>query len=147
MPPATKHNEMLEQAVTELSTATAQLLRRVRAEGGSDELGWSQIAIVARLDEGGPLPTAELARLESMTPQSMGAILALMEREKLVERRPHPTDGRQILFALTAAGAEVRRERGQAKRAWLLSAMAKLTPAEQHTLIGATALIRRLAES
>jgi DNA-binding MarR family transcriptional regulator len=138
---------MLEQAVTELSTATAQLLRRVRAEAGSDELGWSQMAIVARLHEGGLLPTAELARLESMTPQSMGAILALMERQKLVERRPHPTDGRQILFALTAAGAEVRRKRSLAKRAWLLAAMAKLTPAEQHTLIGATALIRRLAES
>jgi DNA-binding MarR family transcriptional regulator len=147
MPTATKHTDMLEQAVTELSTATAQLLRRVRAESGSDELGWSQLAIVARLNDGGPLPTAELARLESMTPQSMGAILALMERQKLVERRPHPTDGRQILFALTAAGAEVRRKRGLAKRAWLLSAMAKLTPAEQHTLIGATALIRRLAES
>ena len=37
-----------------------------------------------------------------MKPQSMGGTLAAMEEEGLVERRPHPTDRRQILFTLTA---------------------------------------------
>ena len=142
-----KTTKTLEMAVTELSLATAQLIRRLRAETDTQQLGWTPLAIVARLDKGGPATTADLARAEAVKPQSMGATLALLEREGLVERRPHPTDGRQVLFALTAAGSEARRQRSVAKREWLLAAMAKLTPAEQHILIAASALIRRLGES
>jgi DNA-binding MarR family transcriptional regulator len=144
---ASKSAEMLETAVTELSLATAHLLRRLRAETDSDELGWSQLAILARLDNNGPVSTADLARAESLKPQSMGATLAMLEREGLVERRPHPTDGRQVLFALTAEGVEARRKRKIAKREWLMAAMAKLDPSEQKILIAASALIWRLGDS
>jgi DNA-binding MarR family transcriptional regulator len=77
----------------------------------------------------------------------MGATLAMLERDGLVERRPHPTDGRQVLFALTDEGVEARRKRKIAKREWLMAAMAKLAPAEQRILIAASALIRRLGDS
>jgi DNA-binding MarR family transcriptional regulator len=77
----------------------------------------------------------------------MGATLADLEQEGLVQRRPHPTDGRQVLFALTAEGVEARRKRSLAKREWLLAAMAKLDPAEQQTLIAAIALIKRLGDA
>ena len=138
---------MLEAAVTELSLATAHLLRRLRAETDSDDLGWSQLAILARLGNDGPASTADLARAESMKPQSMGATLAMLERAGLVERQPHPIDGRQVLFALTAEGVQARRKRKIAKREWLMAAMAKLNPAEQKILIAASALIRRLGDS
>jgi len=140
-------NETLEQAVTELSLATAQLVRRARAQSDPDELGWSQLSILSRLDTCGPATTADLARADAMKPQSMGALLAMLESAGLVERRPHPTDGRQILFALTSAGVEARRKRSIAKREWLLAAMAQLNSSEQQTLIAASALIRRLADS
>jgi DNA-binding MarR family transcriptional regulator len=142
-----RNAETLQKAVTELSLATAQLVRRLRTETDAEELGWTQLAIVGRLDQGGPATTADLARAEAMKPQSMGATLAMLEEEGLVERRPHPTDGRQVLFALTAAGAEARRRRGVAKQAWLHAAMARLNPAEQRTLIAASALIRRLGDA
>jgi DNA-binding MarR family transcriptional regulator len=147
MDKAPRSTQTLETAVTELSLATAQLVRRVRAESDTNELGWSQLAIVGRLDTSGPATTADLARAESMKPQSMGATLAMMEKEGLVERKPDPNDGRQVLYALTAEGREARRKRSVAKREWLLAAMAKLTSAEQRTLIEASALIRRLGES
>lgn len=147
MSKTSKNADILETAVTELSLATAQLIRRMRAGTGSHEIGWSQLAILARLDRGGPATTADLARAESMKPQSMGASLAMLERNGLVERRRHPTDGRQVLFALTPAGVEARRKRSVAKREWLLAAMAKLIPSEQQTLISASALIRRLGDS
>jgi DNA-binding MarR family transcriptional regulator len=82
-----------------------------------------------------------------MKPQSMGAILATLEQEGLVERQPHPTDGRQILFGLTSEGAEMRRQRGIAKREWLLAAMTKLEAAELKTILDAIPLIKRLGES
>src|SRR5450755_4496807 len=133
-----------ETAVTELSLAIGQLVRRLRMEANPGELSWSQIATLARLDKVGAMTTADLARAEFVKPQSMGTTLADLEQAGLVQRRPHPTDGRQVLFALTA---EARRQRNIAKRQWLLAAMATLGPAEQRTLIAAAALIKRLAES
>jgi DNA-binding MarR family transcriptional regulator len=139
--------ETLEEAVTALLLATGQLIRRLRAESNSGELTWSQVAIMARLDESGPMTTADLARAESVRPQSMGGALAGMEQEGLVKRRPDPTDGRQVLFALTAEGRNARRMASLAKREWLLAAMAKLAPAERQTLISAVDVMRRLADS
>jgi DNA-binding MarR family transcriptional regulator len=136
-----------ESAVAELSLAIGQLVRRLRVEANPGELTWSQIATLARLDNAGAMTTADLARSEFVKPQSMGTTLADLEQAGLVQRRPHPTDGRQVLFALTAEGTEARRQRNLAKREWLLAAMARLDPAEQQTLLVAAALIKRLAES
>jgi DNA-binding MarR family transcriptional regulator len=136
-----------EPVVAELSLAIGQLVRRLRTEANPDELTWSQLAVLARLDRTGPMTTADLARAEFVKPQSMGTTLADLEQAKLVQRRSHPTDGRQVLFALTAEGTEARRQRTIAKREWLLAAMTKLDPAEQQTLVAAAALIKRLAES
>jgi DNA-binding MarR family transcriptional regulator len=111
------------------------------------ELTWSQTTTLARLDKAGWATTADLARAESVKPQSMGATLTSLEQEGLVQRRPHPTDGRQVLFALTDEGVEARRKRTVAKREWLLAAVAKLDPAEQQTLMSAAALIKRLGDA
>jgi DNA-binding MarR family transcriptional regulator len=128
-----------------LTRAVGQLLRRLRADANPGGLNFSQSAALATLDESGGMTTADLARAESMKPQSMSAILASLEQEGLVERRPHPTDGRQILFSLTAQGVEARRQRAAAKQEWLAGAIAKLSPTERQTLVSAAALIRKLS--
>jgi DNA-binding MarR family transcriptional regulator len=138
-----ENRKNLEVAVTELLSVTGQLTRRLRAVSNTRELTWSQVAIMARLEEAGPSTTADLARAESVKPQSMGGTLAAMEAEGLVERQPHPTDGRQILYALTDEGREARRKVRLAKREWLLAAIAQLSLAEQKTLLAAVDIIRR----
>ena len=138
-----ENQKNLEIAVTELLSVTGQLTRRLRAISNTRELTWSQVAIMARLEEAGPLTTADLARAESVKPQSMGGTLAAMEEEGLVERQPHPTDGRQILYALTDEGREARTKVRLAKREWLLAAIAQLSQAEQKTLLAAVDIIRR----
>jgi DNA-binding MarR family transcriptional regulator len=137
----------LETAVTELLRSTGLLLRRLRAESNPSELTWSESVILARLDEVGSMTTADLARAEAVKPQSIGAALAVLEQEGLVRRRPHPTDGRQVLFALTDQGVATRRRNTILKRQWVSAAMAKLDPEEQQTLISAAALFKRLADS
>ena len=137
----------LETAVGELMLSIGQLVRRLRAETNEDELTLSQAAAMGRLDRAGLATTADLERSESVKPQSMSATLTSLEEAGLVQRRPHPTDGRQVLFGLTEQGIEARRQRTVAKRAWLLSAMSKLDPIEQQTLISAAALIKRLGDS
>jgi len=81
-----------------------------------------------------------------MKPQSMKTILASLEEDALVEREPHPTDGRQILFKLTAAGLAARRKRNAAKHQWLGTAIEKLDPQDIDTLAAAIPLIRRIGE-
>jgi DNA-binding MarR family transcriptional regulator len=137
----------LETAVEDLLRATGQLLRRLRAASNPTELSWSQTAILARLAEVGWMTTADLARAESVKPQSMGATVVVLEAEGLVQRRPHPTDGRQVLFGLTELGSATRQRNSHLKREWLLAAMARLDPTEQQNLIRAVALIKRLADS
>lgn len=93
------------------------------------------------------MTAADLARAEAMTPQSMGAILAGLEAQELVRRRPDPSDRRQVLFALTAKGLEVRTQRATTKRQWLATALADLDAADRQALVAAIPLIRRLGES
>jgi DNA-binding MarR family transcriptional regulator len=147
MPKSRASHTAAENAVNELTAAVGQLLRRLRSETNPDDLNLSQLSVLARLDQQGAMVTADLARAESMKPQSMGAILATLEQEGLVERQAHPTDGRQVLFGLTAKGAAMRRRRGIAKREWLLAAMANLDAAERKTIMDAIPLIKRLGES
>ncbi|WP_243048946.1 MarR family transcriptional regulator [Dyella sp. RRB7] len=143
----TNQTHPLEATVTDLSLAMGQLLRRLRQEVNTAGLSWSQMSALARLERAGPMTTAELARAEAVKPQSMGATLADLEQEGLIERQPHPTDGRQMLVSLTAKGIEMRRKRSLAKQAWLMAAVAKLDPAEQQTLLSAVALLKRLSDA
>lgn len=137
----------LEIVAAELTLAVGQLLRRLRSAANPSELTLSQMGALARLEQIGPMTTADLARAESMKPQSMGTVLASLEHEGLVQRQPHPTDGRQVLFAMTERGLEERCQRHIAKREWLVAAAAKLDPAELQTLAAAIPLIRRIGES
>ena len=77
----------------------------------------------------------------------MSATLGVLEELGLVERRQHPTDGRQILFALTRAGLATRETRSRLKRKWLSSAIAQLSPAELRALLAAAEPMKNLANS
>lgn len=137
----------VDAAAADLLTACGQLIRRLRAESNNQELSWSQMAVLARLEANGPTSIADMARAESVKPQSMGVTLSVMEDEGLVERTPHPTDGRQFLFRLTADGVEARRRVRAAKQTWLASAVGTLTADEQRDLVAAADVIRRLADA
>jgi len=137
-----------EDAATELALELGLLLRRMRsaAPAESHELSWTQKAVMVRLDGEGPATIAELARAEGVKPQSMGATVAALEEMGIVERKPHPTDGRQANVALTTKGARVRKDTRIAKQTWLAQSITKLDAAEQKKLPALTALIKRLGE-
>ena len=130
----------------EFTQAIGLLVRRLRAAGRSQDLSLTESAVLARLDREGPATTADLARAEGVKPQSMGATVAALENEGMVTRRPHPTDGRQVMIALTAKGAGVRKSVKDAKHTWLAQALMGLEKREQETLFRAGEIIRRLAE-
>ena len=138
--------ETLETDVIDLIQTIGLLVRRVRAAAASHELSLTEAAVMARLAKHGPATTADLARAESMKPQSMGATIAALEELGMVERKPHPTDGRQVNIELTAKGAAVRKSAKDAKRMWLAQAIAQLDEQERDTLFAAGKIIKRLVE-
>jgi len=123
------------------------LVRRVRAAAASHELSWTEASVMARLATDGPATTADLARAEGMRPQSVGATIAALEEMGMIERKPHPTDGRQVNIALTVKGAAVRKSAKDAMRTWLAQAIAQLDERDRRTLFAASEIIKRLAES
>jgi DNA-binding MarR family transcriptional regulator len=136
----------VEMAVADLIQAIGLLVRRVRAASASHELSLSESAVLARLAKEGPATIADLARAESMKPQSMGTTIAALEEMGVVGRKPHPTDGRQMNIELTAKGAAVRKSAGDAKRTWLAQAVAQLDEEDRETLFKAGEIIKRLVE-
>jgi DNA-binding MarR family transcriptional regulator len=137
----------LDSAVVDLTQSIGLLVRRVRATAASDELSLTESMVIARLAKDGPATTADLARAEGMKPQSMGTTVAALEKMGVVERKPHPTDGRQVNIELTAKGAALRKNAKDAKLAWLTQVIAQLDAEEQETLFAAGDIIKRLAES
>ena len=133
--------------VIDFTQSMGLLIRRVRAAAASHELSLTEAAVLRRLENDGPATTADLARAESMKPQSMGTSIAALEERGFVERKPHPTDGRQVNIVLTAKGAAVRKSMRDAKRTWLAHAIAELDERERETLFKAGEIIKRLAES
>ena len=120
-------------------------LRQVQAEG---ELTLPETSALARLDRGGPTTSAALARLEQISPQSMGAPLGALEARGLVERRPDPGDGRRVVLSLTEAGLETLRNRRNERTEQLARALATgFTRSELKRLMAVAPLIERLAQS
>jgi DNA-binding MarR family transcriptional regulator len=136
-----------DTGVADFAQALGQLVRRVRAASAAQELSWTESAVMARLAREGPATTADLARSENMKPQSMGTTVAALEERELVERKPHPTDGRQMNIALSAKGLAVRKSAKDAKRTWLAQAIAELDEQDRQTLFAAAEIIQRLANS
>ena len=132
--------------VAEFSRAIGLLMRRVRAAAASQELSLTEAAVIARLARNGPATTADLARAENMRPQSMGSTIAALEEMGMLERRPHPTDGRQMNIHLTTKGAAARKRIKDAKRTWLAQAIAQLNKEDQAKLLAAGEIIERLAD-
>jgi len=128
---------------SELRIVLGQLVRRLRREYS---FPIAQASVLSRLDREGPQTTTTLAAAERVRPQSMAQTLAELEADRLIARRPDPTDGRRILIELTANGRERLQQDRRRREGWLAEAIAdELTPAEQQILIEVLPLLRRLA--
>jgi DNA-binding MarR family transcriptional regulator len=120
-------------------------LRQVQAEG---ELTLPETSALARLDRGGPTTPSALARLEQISPQSMGATLGALEARGLVERGADPQDGRLVILSLTDAGTEILRNRRNARTEALARALATgFTASELTQLMAVAPLLERLAQT
>jgi DNA-binding MarR family transcriptional regulator len=131
-----------------LRVSIGLLLRRLRQTRTDGELTLPESSALTRLDRGGPATASALAKLEQISPQSMGATLGALEAKGLIERRPDPGDGRRAVLSVTDAGSRLLRDKRNARTERLAKALsAGFTPAEIQLLAAASPLLERLAES
>ena len=64
-------------------------------------LALAQLPVLGALKEGASLPQKELARLAQIEQPTMAQLLARMERDGLIRRKPDPVDKRSSLISLT----------------------------------------------
>jgi DNA-binding MarR family transcriptional regulator len=117
----------------------------MRAERADTSLTLTQLAALATVERHGPLTPGELAAAERVQPPSMTRVVTSLQDAGLLQRAPHPTDGRQALLSVTAAGAALLREDRRRREAWLARRLADLDPDERALLRAAVPLLDRLA--
>lgn len=132
--------------LADLMQAIGRFIRHMRSAAVGHGLSMTESMALARLEREGPATTAELARAESVRPQSMGATVATLEEAGLIARAPDPADGRRMILSITARGVELRRQTAEAKHAWLAERMASLDAGERETLFAAGRILRRVVE-
>ncbi|TMK53917.1 MAG: MarR family transcriptional regulator [Actinobacteria bacterium] len=138
----------VDQVAGALRVSIGLLVRRLRQVQTEGELTLPETSALARLDRGGPATPSALAKLEQISPQSMGATLRALEARGLVERRPDPEDGRQVVISATEAGLQALRNRRNARTEALAQALSTgFTRSELKELMAVAPLLERLAQS
>ena len=141
------HDTDINALATEWRTLLGRLKRRLRDQGSVGDLTPSEIAAIVRLEREGPLTVSNLARAESMRPQSMGKTVATLEAAGLVAGAPDPDDGRQTLISLTPLCLEKLTVGRAARQDWLAHQLERLSPDDVAKLAAAADILRRISES
>lgn len=132
---------------SELRVSLMRIARRLRLERSSEDYTLNQLSALAVLDRDGDLTVGELATIERVKPPSMTRTVNSLVDAGLASRRPHDTDGRQIVVAITdearAVLAEDRRRRDQ----WLSQRLAELDPADRELLARVAPILDSLASA
>jgi len=140
---------LIDDVAGALHASVRLLVQRIRqTQAVEGDLTSPETSALARLDRTGPTTAAELARLERISPQSMGATVAALEERGLVGRAPDPADGRRSILSLSADGRALLQRRRSARSEHMSAALeSAFTRAEVKQLQAAAPLIERLAQN
>jgi DNA-binding MarR family transcriptional regulator len=127
--------------------SVARLSRRLRSERDPTHelLPVGQLSVLGTLFRGGPSTIGQLAAEERVQPPSMTRTVNCLADGGYVVRRPHETDRRQVVVALSPQGEETLAADRKRRDAWLAQRLRELTPEERHVLRQAAPIIERLA--
>ncbi|MGX7723724.1 Rv0880 family HTH-type transcriptional regulator [Rhodococcus pyridinivorans] len=128
----------------DLSLAVVRLTRHLRGRRTDSRVSLTQISAMATLAQEGAMTPGALAARERVQPPSMTRVIASLHELGLVERTPHPTDGRQIIVTLSEAGSELLADEAQAREVWLTERLDKLDPDSLATLRDAVGILTAL---
>lgn len=147
MKTTTVENTALRETASDLRVFVAKLRRRLAEQSNPGDFTPSQTSVMTRLLQDGPATLTALARAEGMRPQSMSAIVAVLQASGAVEGSPDPTDGRATILALSESIRSSVEQARVVKNDWIFAQLReKYTTAEQAQLTASIQLLQRLVE-
>jgi DNA-binding MarR family transcriptional regulator len=133
---------------SELRLSVMRLRRRLSSERHPDNaLSMGAMSVLGCLHRGGDLTIGELAASERVQPPSMTRTVNFLEEGCYVVRRPHDTDGRQVVVVLAEKGRATLLADRARRDAWLAQRLRDLSSDERDTLRRAAPILERLANS
>lgn len=113
---------------------------------GVRRLSFSTLSVLHTLGRGGPMRLTDLVKTEQLKQPALTSLVAKLERDGLIKRRPDPTDGRAMLLSLTGEGRQIVRSRHANRVAKLTQLVDQLTDDERAVLASSMDVLTRLTE-
>jgi DNA-binding MarR family transcriptional regulator len=131
--------EALVAAFTELGPAWG---RWINGNLPAD-LSWPRLRLLHALDcePGQSMTMTQLAKALDVTQRRVTALVDALEADNLVERRPHPTDGRSTVVAITKRGIQDQRQLWMRQQTDIGQAFGDLSTEHQQQLLEITPLL------
>lgn len=131
----------LRTLASDLSLAVVRLTRHLRGRRAESQVSLTQLSALATLSGEGEMTPGALAARERVQPPSMTRVIASLADLGLVDRKPHPTDGRQIIVSLSPRGSALIADEATAREAWMTEQLSVLDPEQLRVLQDAVAII------
>ena len=106
----------------------------------------SVIAALGSLNSRGPLTLSEWAEAEGVSRPSMTVLAGNLLSQKLIAKKPDPSDGRLVRVHITHAGKRVLEQSRTRRNAYLAKRLGALTSDELRILDEAATILLRLVE-
>lgn len=100
-----------------LLLAGQQIARIVEGRLGSDRLSATEAVLLARLAIDGPLSMNAVRTALGIEKSTATSLVDRLQRRGVVERKPHPVDGRSLVVHLTRSGKALARRVANALQA------------------------------
>jgi DNA-binding MarR family transcriptional regulator len=107
---------------------------------------FSTLSVLHTLARGGPMRLTDLLATEQLKQPALTSLVAKLEQDGLVKRRPDPSDGRAMLLSLTSEGRQIVRSRHANRVAQLTRLVEQLTDDERAVLADSMPVLTRLTE-
>lgn len=120
-----------------------RMSRRLRQES-TGEVTASQMSALASIALSGGPSLGELAAIERIAPPSMTRIVARLEEQELVRRRPDVTDRRVSRLEITPVGEGLLEEIRSRRDAYLAVRLQALTEADRAIVVQALPIFERI---
>jgi DNA-binding MarR family transcriptional regulator len=130
-----------------LRVSVGLIVRKLKQGPDQGELTLAESSALGRLERGGPATSSDLARLERISPQSMGVTVAALLERGLIARSRDPQDGRRIVLTISEEGRRTVHDRRGARTERIAAALRdSFSEDELGQLLAVTSLLDRLAE-
>lgn len=133
--------------MSRLRRAVTRLARSLNTAATGEALTPTQSSVLALVCRRGPLPLAEITRVQGLNPTMTSRVATRLVEKGLLERTPGTDDRRTATVTATAAGDAVHERIRGTRNALFTARLARLSPDELRRLHEALPVLESLMDA